>query len=198
MLQGAYRRVEADALATAEDVARRSVPHSIESVTDWAESETVRLGRTVAFHEHLSAGRAESARPHLVALLDGWGEDASSLAEVWERQTGEAPPRVSGSRQAREAALSVSEEQETTLGAPQPNPLRGDGEIPFILADEAYVRLALYDALGREVAVLTEGVREAGHHTVSLDGRALAPGMYVTRLQVGSGAELVQRLTVAR
>ena len=53
--------------------------------------------------------------------------------------------------------------------------------------------MAVYDALGREVAVLA-----AGEHEVALDGAALAPGVYVVRLTAASGAAETARLTVVR
>ncbi|GAB5535162.1 MAG: hypothetical protein Rubg2KO_14110 [Rubricoccaceae bacterium] len=82
--------------------------------------------------------------------------------------------------------------------APQPNPLRDKREIAFVLPEQMPIRLAVYDALGREVAVLAEGVWEAGHHTTSINGRQLAPGVYLTQLQVNGSQVFAQRLTVAR
>ncbi len=82
----------------------------------------------------------------------------------------------------------VAEEPGTTpgtgfaLGASFPNPATGEATIPFSLDEAAHVRLAVYDVLGREVAVLVDGHRPAGDYTVSFDGRALASGAYFTRL----------------
>lgn len=81
--------------------------------------------------------------------------------------------------------------------AAQPNPARGTVALSFALNAEADVRLALHDALGREVRVLAEGVRPAGPHTVRVDVAGLAPGVYVARLATPTGAT-TQRLTVVR
>ena len=48
----------------------------------------------------------------------------------------------------------------------------------------ARVRVSLVDVLGREVAVLADGPREAGPHEVAIDGAALRPGVYVARVWV--------------
>ncbi|HLT47525.1 MAG TPA: T9SS type A sorting domain-containing protein, partial [Rubricoccaceae bacterium] len=48
------------------------------------------------------------------------------------------------------------------------------------------VRLAVYDVLGREVAVLADGHRDAGTHRATLDASGLAAGTYVYRLTVGN------------
>ena len=61
----------------------------------------------------------------------------------------------------------------------------------------ARVRLAIYDVLGREVAVLVDGERPAGYHTVRFDGRELAAGTYVLRLLTGGEAQ-IRKLTIAR
>jgi hypothetical protein len=48
------------------------------------------------------------------------------------------------------------------------------------------VRLAVYDVLGREVAVLVDGVQSPGRHEVVFDARNLASGVYVYRMTAGA------------
>jgi hypothetical protein len=48
------------------------------------------------------------------------------------------------------------------------------------------VRLTVYDILGREVAVLVDGVQAPGRHEVVFDARNLASGVYVYRLTAGA------------
>jgi len=64
------------------------------------------------------------------------------------------------------------------------------------------VRVAVLDLQGREVALLTDGVREAGRHEWSWSGqsggRLVAPGLYFVRAEVEGGPALVGRLVVAR
>ncbi len=64
-----------------------------------------------------------------------------------------------------------------------PNPFQQATTLRFRLAEAAEVRLTVYDVLGREVAVLAEGRAEGGEHTAQFDGRGLAPGVYVWRLE---------------
>lgn len=69
------------------------------------------------------------------------------------------------------------------LEAPYPNPARGAARVRFALRDAAPARLALYDALGREVAVLYDGTPSAGEPvTAVLDASAHASGTYFVRL----------------
>ena len=66
-----------------------------------------------------------------------------------------------------------------------PNPTAGRATFAFSLGQGAEVRLAVYDALGREVAVLADGTLAEGAHQRTLAGEGLAPGVYVWRLETG-------------
>jgi hypothetical protein len=48
------------------------------------------------------------------------------------------------------------------------------------------VKLAVYDLLGREVAVLVNEKKAAGSYAVRFEGTGLASGMYFYRLASGS------------
>jgi hypothetical protein len=66
-----------------------------------------------------------------------------------------------------------------------PNPFNPSTTIKFDLPEASVVRLAVYDMLGREVAVLVDGERIAGQHSVVFNAGRLASGMYIYRLQTG-------------
>ena len=72
-----------------------------------------------------------------------------------------------------------------------PNPFNPETTISYALPQGAEVRLAVYDLLGHEVAVLVDGSQSAGQHTVRFDGGDLPSGSYAYRLQVGE--EVVAR-----
>ncbi|MEM6327227.1 MAG: T9SS type A sorting domain-containing protein [Bacteroidota bacterium] len=76
-----------------------------------------------------------------------------------------------------------------------PNPSRGAMALRFAVAEAETVRLTVYDALGRTVAVLTDGLLPPGEHETTTDG--LAPGVYVAVLDAGD-ERVTQRLTVVR
>ena len=59
------------------------------------------------------------------------------------------------------------------------------------------IRLVVYDALGREVAVVLDEEQPAGRHTIELASVGLASGTYVIRL-VADGEVQTQRFTVVR
>lgn len=78
-----------------------------------------------------------------------------------------------------------------------PNPTRGPVRMQFEVPQAGPVRAAMYDVLGREVAVLLEGDRPAGPHEATFDAGALAPGVYVVRFEAG-GRVVARPVTVVR
>ena len=58
--------------------------------------------------------------------------------------------------------------------------------IRFGLPQAGWVKLSVYDLLGRQVAVLADGPREAGQHQIAFDASALASGIYLYRLEAGA------------
>lgn len=63
-----------------------------------------------------------------------------------------------------------------------PNPFNPRTIIRYGLPLRAHTRLTVYDQLGREVARLVDGVRDAGYHTAFFDSGNLASGIYYYRL----------------
>ncbi len=70
-----------------------------------------------------------------------------------------------------------------------PNPFTNRTTIEYALPASGPVRLAVYDALGREVATLVNGVRQAGAHVAVFDGSSLPSGVYLYRLEAAGQAE---------
>jgi hypothetical protein len=86
-----------------------------------------------------------------------------------------------------DSPLDVEEESDAprsfALTQNYPNPFNPVTRIAFELPDRRRVRLAVYDALGRETAVLVEGVYDAGKREARFDGSALATGVYFAVLE---------------
>ena len=73
-----------------------------------------------------------------------------------------------------------------------PNPFNPSTTITFDLPQATSVRLAVYDVLGREVAVLVDGVRPAGSNAVPYQADALPGGVYLYRLEAGAESHIRQ------
>jgi Zn-dependent metalloprotease len=90
----------------------------------------------------------------------------------------------------------------TGLDQNAPNPFGSTTDIRFRLAQPGSVALSIYDATGRRVVTLADGVREPGEHHVSWNGtdasgRAVAAGTYFCRLVAG-GKDYSARLVMIR
>ncbi|MEM8601760.1 MAG: T9SS type A sorting domain-containing protein, partial [Bacteroidota bacterium] len=72
------------------------------------------------------------------------------------------------------------------LDAAYPNPFTQATTVAYTLAEASEVRVSVYDALGREVAVLANTRQPAGRHAATFDGSRLASGVYVVCLEAGA------------
>jgi hypothetical protein len=69
-----------------------------------------------------------------------------------------------------------------------PNPFNPSTVIRFTLARDEAIDLKIYDASGREVAVLARGRAEAGSHAVTWRPDGLSSGIYFYVLRAGEAA----------
>jgi hypothetical protein len=151
--------------------------------------------------------------------VSGWGGSgsppASYYAALWEKTRHTTLDQLQRATEALaslwysawvDAGLLSPTEVTTPKGAsPEkfllfqnfPNPFNPHTEIRFQLEEGSPVRLAVYDLAGREIAVLADGVRSAGIHTVRLDGSGFASGVYLYRLSV-RGAQTTRAMLLVR
>jgi len=70
-----------------------------------------------------------------------------------------------------------------------PNPFTSRTQLRYSLPKAGHVRIDLYDATGRLVRVVSNERQEIGDHVAVLNADGLAAGVYLLRLDAGSGAE---------
>jgi hypothetical protein len=73
----------------------------------------------------------------------------------------------------------------TTLGV-SPNPVRDGATISYSLPAPARISLKLYDVTGKLLTLLTQGFRNRGTSSFTLQPATLARGVYLLRLDTGS------------
>jgi len=76
-----------------------------------------------------------------------------------------------------------------------PNPFNPETTFRYRLAERTHTKLVIYNTLGQQVRVLTDGNEECGEHSLQWDGRddagrALASGVYFYRLTTGDASQI--------
>ncbi len=87
-----------------------------------------------------------------------------------------------GSSSAPSMASASSGEPVLGLLENHPNPFNPATIVSFSLDRSRYVRLEIFDQMGRRVALLVDGNLEQGSHAVTWDASSQATGMYLYRL----------------
>ena len=66
-----------------------------------------------------------------------------------------------------------------------PNPFNPSTTIRYEVPRALHVTIAVYNALGQQVALLVDGLEQGGSHQVRFDGSAIASGVYFYRMIAG-------------
>lgn len=78
-----------------------------------------------------------------------------------------------------------------------PNPFNPETTIEFTLPERGFVKLTVYDALGREVKTIVNGELPAGKHSVRFYADGLPSGVYFYRLSV-NGFEQTRKMILVK
>ncbi len=76
-----------------------------------------------------------------------------------------------------------------TLQQNYPNPFNPSTNIKFSIPESGDIKLAIYNIVGEEVAVLVNGFTEAGFYNVTFDATSLPSGVYLYKLQSANSVE---------
>ena len=78
-----------------------------------------------------------------------------------------------------------------------PNPFNPSTAITYNVAEERHVRIAVFNSLGAEVAVLVDETMPAGQYTVDFDAADLTSGTYIYRMSAGDFTQ-TRRMTLSK
>jgi hypothetical protein len=104
--------------------------------------------------------------------------------KVWEH----ALKAIKKGARARNEQITVSERGlpgAFSLLQISPNPVTSSGTIRYLLAEDCYVSLDVYNIAGRKVVTLVDEHQEAGFRSVDLDAAESLNGVYFYRLVAG-------------
>jgi hypothetical protein len=69
------------------------------------------------------------------------------------------------------------------------NPFNPSTAIDYALPRRSYVKLVVFNVLGEQISVLSEGLQDPGYHSVVFEAEELPSGIYFYRLQAGGFVE---------
>ncbi len=67
-----------------------------------------------------------------------------------------------------------------------PNPFNPSTVIKFSLPKQVFVKLAVYDVLGQEIALLENEIKSAGNYSVRWDAGNIPSGVYIYKITAGN------------
>lgn len=183
-----------------EGIAESAWSFVSESVPEWAE-QWLEEDRLLAFGKRDGSsfeqawslqGRRDSVEAAVSAAvviraLESWESQAEAILEwaVLSDGGGLVEPLEEIELLSGEAPVpphSVSPHG-ATLYQNYPNPFGAGTVIRYHLSERQEVRLELFDMVGRRVALIEEGEREPGYHTIVFQPASLASGVYFYRLR---------------
>lgn len=78
------------------------------------------------------------------------------------------------------------------------NIILGSSTLRYSIIEETNVEVSLINILGQKVAILENGVKSGGDHTVSVSAENLAQGIYYILIETGTGQQGVIKATVLK
>lgn len=78
-----------------------------------------------------------------------------------------------------------------------PNPFNPVTQINYSLAKDEFVKIKVYDILGKEVAVLVNKNQKAGKYSVDFDAASLSSGLYLYKIEAGDFTD-VKKMTLVK
>ena len=82
-----------------------------------------------------------------------------------------------------EVNVTVALPLQYTLDQNYPNPFNPSTKIDYSIAEDGFVKLAVYNMLGEEVATLVNAQQKAGRYNINFDASQFSSGVYVYRIE---------------
>jgi serine protease len=162
------------------------------------------IGTGTSFASPLTAGLGAL----IISLHPDWSVDAvkQQIIQTCDNVVNPADQYNYWGRINADKAINTSEAVSTPLKLDagimslqnSPNPFQNSTTVYFTLTKREFVRVSVYDALGRPVAVLHNAVTDAGLQTAAFYTTGLMPGVYYCMLETEDGTRLTHTMTVMK
>ncbi|MFA8344463.1 MAG: T9SS type A sorting domain-containing protein, partial [Rhodothermaceae bacterium] len=77
-----------------------------------------------------------------------------------------------------------------------PNPFNPTTTIEYIIPEESFVTLTVYNVLGKKVATLVNKIQKSGNYKINFDAANLASGVYFYKIKAGSYSDTKRMLLI--
>ncbi len=94
--------------------------------------------------------------------------------------------------------ISGEESLRFSLGQNYPNPFNPSTRIKYVVPFRQRVTIAIYDLLGRQVEELRNEFTEAGSYEVEWDAHDMPSGVFLYKIQLGTGIMAVKKMMLVR
>ena len=145
--------------------------------------------------EHPPTWSARGYSPTLFEYYDAGGESGVIWVGLDSGQKKVYYDRYNGTLTGVRSSGDVAPESFVLLQN-YPNPFNPSTTIAFSISANAYVKLAVFDLLGREVQTLVAQELPAGLYKTSFDAGSLASGVYLFALQAGKFSQTKKMMLV--
>jgi len=158
------------------------------NVPDWLADNFHRIGTSIGVSEYvgkLDLWEMDNV-PTVITLggnLASGAQGVESMYVVLIESHGYKPPDIPDDRD----DPLMGDANVVFLYQNSPNPFNAGTEIRFLLPQDVYVELTIYNIVGQTMRTLTEGYHNAGQHILQWDGKneegqSLPSGVYFSRL----------------
>ena len=137
-------------------------------------------------YENFHGRHIRQRRKYRVTGLDPEGEYSFCIRAVNAMGTSKESCDLSIITPVSSYSENVNLPQSVRLGQNYPNPFNPSTTIEYKLSKPEHVRLEVFDAAGRSVTILADGMRPLGRHSIRFEAGNLPSGVYVYRLQAGT------------
>lgn len=134
-----------------------------------------------------------------------------SASQVWDSDSfpftkapWESSPGQTGNEwtlkgwEAQNGAVSSPPPVEFGLLSAYPNPFNASTTITFTVTAAAHVRISVYNLMGREVALLMEGMMGAGLHQIKWDEGGIGSGVYLVALECNGVVQGMRKVILVK
>lgn len=137
------------------------------------------------YYHYISSGGTPTASVWVVDLagdgVTGVGNDASLVTG------GIYPVSYTVGTRTTDVESSELDVPTTTMLEPNyPNPFNPETRIGWRMEERGWVKVSVFDLLGREVAVLVNGEMSAGRHETTWNAASMPSGIYVARMETSA------------